>query len=123
MAANGQLVHAAADGDVGGMRAALADGADPDCWHRKSVDGMYINGALEAAVASGSTTAVLYLLDIGADPSGPDHVMNWPLYAACVLWPNREIAGLIESRRRGALNRLMAHEKAILQALEAWGLR
>jgi hypothetical protein len=59
--ANEKLRDAAERGDIGGIRAAMAEGADN------------LNWALFAATEAGEATAVAYLLDCGADPNAITH--------------------------------------------------
>jgi hypothetical protein len=79
---NEALLDAAKRGDIGGIRAALADGAQN------------LNGALFAAAREGHATAAGYLVDRGADPHARDNCGDTPLHKAAMK-SHTEVAALL----------------------------
>jgi ankyrin repeat protein len=82
---NKELIRAARRGDIGGIRAALQDGAAPN-WK---------NAALVEAAKGGHLAAMVYLLDLGANPN----YKKPPILAAAEAGQAEAISLLLE---RGA---------------------
>lgn len=83
------LWHRALAGDLAGIRAELAGGADPS--FGDDVD----YSPLHAAVQGGRVEAVKLLLDAGADPNKVDNHGNGPLWTAVLTAPQAARAELI----------------------------
>lgn len=83
------LWHHALAGDLAGIRAELATGADPSF-------GDDVNySPLHAAVQEGRVEAVKLLLEAGADPNKVDNHGNGPLWTAVLTAPQSARAELI----------------------------